>query len=228
MIIVFFYLAVAICISLFIFVKIGPPWIGRYIQEDDAKTSEIESLEDSIQGYYYKFKKLPYDLTALSDANYFNNLEGYQYSITGVNTYKICATFKTNITEGITSSVLVHKVGFDCFNLVAQKFTTQSPESLIPNELLTCKTLNTEMVIDPKGFGYIGCDMEVTGGVINLSKSYCESQITHQKEYLVPDTYGRRNRYWATLTGLDPKEIVKVYGVDYSGNKVECLPDLNL
>jgi hypothetical protein len=96
-----------------------------------------------------------------------------------------------------------------------------------PTPPLTCKTLNTEMVIDPKGFGYIGCDMEVMTGQIDLNRSYCESQTTHQKEFLVPDAYGRRNRYWATLTSLDPKEIIKVYAYSQAGAKVSCTPDLN-
>ncbi|MBI2580256.1 hypothetical protein HYV85_00420 [Candidatus Woesearchaeota archaeon] len=91
----------------------------------------------------------------------------------------------------------------------------------------SCKTLGTLMYVDNKdGTGYIGCDVEVSGE-FNLEKSYCISQKTYQKRNLVPDAYGRANRYFATLTGLDAKEAVRVYVVSMTGEEVECLPPLN-
>ncbi len=90
----------------------------------------------------------------------------------------------------------------------------------------SCRTLNTKMVVGADGKGEIGCDIEVNGQ-INLLNSYCEGQKSHISKLLIPDAYQRPNRYYATLTGLDLKEEVKVYVYSFTGSKVECLPSLN-
>ncbi|HTK03518.1 MAG TPA: DUF4153 domain-containing protein [Alphaproteobacteria bacterium] len=89
-----------------------------------------------------------------------------------------------------------------------------------------CRTLGGGMVVDKNGRGYIGCDVWVDGA-IDLSKSYCEGQITHNTKLLIPDGYGRSNQYFATLTGLKKNEEVKVFVYNSGGEKIECLPSLN-
>jgi len=91
-----------------------------------------------------------------------------------------------------------------------------------------CQTLGDEMrmYLDSSGNGYIGCDTMIYGD-FSLAKSYCEGQKTGNKKYLIPDGYGRADRYYATLTGLDPKEEVKVFVVTNDGKKIECSPTLN-
>tara|TARA_Y100000310_G_C20677641_1_gene814022 strand:+ start:48 stop:3140 length:3093 start_codon:yes stop_codon:yes gene_type:complete len=91
-----------------------------------------------------------------------------------------------------------------------------------------CKTLADEMrmYIDSSGKGYIGCDTTIYGD-FSLAGSYCEGQKTGVKKYLIPDAYRRSDRYYATLTGLDPNEEVKVFVVTNSGKKIECSPTLN-
>ena len=91
-----------------------------------------------------------------------------------------------------------------------------------------CKALANEMkmYIDTSGKGYIGCDTMIYGD-FNLANSYCEGQKTGRKKYLIPDAYGRADRYYATLTGLNPNEEVKVFVVTSSGKKIECFPTLN-
>lgn len=44
----------------------------------------------------------------------------------------------------------------------------------------------------------------------------------------MPDAYGRANRYYATLTDVDIREPVSVFVYNLSGEKVECLPELNI
>jgi len=94
-----------------------------------------------------------------------------------------------------------------------------------PSALVSCRTLGAKMVTGPDG-GKIGCDIE-TDGPIDLSKSYCEGQKTLTRKLLIPDAYQRRNQYYATLTGLDMGEEVRVFIYTLSGSKVECLPSLN-
>jgi signal peptidase I len=95
-----------------------------------------------------------------------------------------------------------------------------------PKTLPSCQTLNTKMIIGADGRGQIGCDIKVRGK-FDLSESYCEGQMTHTVKYLIPDAYGRLNRYYATLTGLDLNEEVKVFIYSTDGHEVECLPSLN-
>ena len=88
------------------------------------------------------------------------------------------------------------------------------------------RTLGTEMFVDEDGNGYIGCDVEVSG-IFDLESSYCEGQITGAREPLQPDLFGREDRYFATLTGLDPFEEVRVFIVSPNGVEYEALPTLN-
>lgn len=89
-----------------------------------------------------------------------------------------------------------------------------------------CITLGTKMNTGNDSRGYIGCDITATGDFIP-EKSYCQGQKTGRKAYLMPDAYGRPNQYYATLSGLDPKEEVRVFIVARDGKNIECLPPLN-
>lgn len=99
----------------------------------------------------------------------------------------------------------------------------------IVDSTVSCKTLGTKLVITsqpPNYHSQIGCDIEAVGQ-FDLSKSYCEGIWHKQKVYLVPDAYGRANRYYATLTDIDPIEPAQVFIYSLSGEKIECLPKLN-
>ncbi len=102
----------------------------------------------------------------------------------------------------------------------------QEPSIYIAPSATACRTLGTGMVFDKKNKGQIGCDVWV-GGSIDLSKSYCEGQQTHNTKLLIPDAYGRQNQYYATLAGLNKNEEVKVFVYNTSDTKIECLPSLN-
>lgn len=105
-------------------------------------------------------------------------------------------------------------------------FVKLSPLVNTNNLPLSCSTFGTKMVVGLDGKGQIGCDIE-TLSEIDLSKSYCQSQKTNKSKLLIPDAFGRSNRYYATLTGLDLDEQVRVFAYNQSGQKVECLPVLN-
>lgn len=112
---------------------------------------------------------------------------------------------------------------------------SQNPQSnltgfgKIVDSAISCKTLGTKLVITsqpPNYHSQIGCDIEVIGQ-FDLSKSYCEGIWHKQKFFLAPDAYGRVNQYYATLTDIDPIEPVQVFIYSLSGEKIECLPELN-
>lgn len=106
-------------------------------------------------------------------------------------------------------------------------FTDSMDLGNVPAEPLTsCHTLGTLMVRGSDGKGEIGCDIKVDGE-IDLSKSFCESQTTRMRQLLIPDAYGRSDQYYATLSGLDFDEKVKVYVYSPDGTFLECTPILN-
>lgn len=98
--------------------------------------------------------------------------------------------------------------------------------SIVSSAVASCNTLGTMMYTASDGTGFIGCDIKVSGDFV-LGKSYCQGQITGRKEYLKPDSYGRANQYYATLTGLKTTEEVKVFIASTDGREIECLPSLN-
>ena len=99
-------------------------------------------------------------------------------------------------------------------------------ENKFVTPLTSCQTLGTQMVTGFDGKGEIGCDVKVDGD-IDLSKSYCESEITHMTQSLIPDAFGRQNQYYATLTGLNFEEKVQVFVYSPDGKRLECTPILN-
>lgn len=219
----FFILTIsAIGVSVFTYTKIGPPWLGSILLSDVYKENDLNTLNHDIQSYIASFNKLP---RSLDDLPYKNNLNLSQFSYTPKdNTYQLCTTFQLDSKflqsygHDVQHPEFAHGSGYTCFYQKA--YIAPSPQPL------TCTTLNGKMVRG-EGFGYIGCDMKVLSGTINLSESYCEGQTTHTREYLIPDSYGRKNRYWTTLQTIDPNEEVKVFATSLSGETTECLPSLN-
>ncbi|GEM_PF-6931180 len=125
-------------------------------------------------------------------------------------------------------AILMYWPVLDIRMLSSDRVVFSDTASLVPSAtpFYSCRTLGGLMVNGVDGKGEIGCDIEVDGE-FDLYNSYCEGQTTHLRNYLVPDAYGRINRYYATLTGLDPKEEVKVFVYTTQKEKVECLPSLN-
>lgn len=217
-----YYLLISISVFVLAFSKLGPPWLPKNIREDNQKITIAKEVSAKVQDYYYRFKKLPTNLDELentfSDSMFLKEAsENYSYSITGDKNYRLCTSFYMSSQGlekyGYTSEPeYQHERGQSCLNFeVSAEF---------------CRTLNTRMVTDFDGRGQIGCDIKANGQV-DLSKSFCESQKTNKKEFLVPDAYGRKDQYFATLTGLDLDEEVKVFAYTKSGTKIECLPSLN-
>lgn len=217
-----YYLLISISIFVLAFMKLGPPWLPKNIQEDNEKVTIAKEISAKVQDYYYQFKKLPVNLDELRNTSTDNPflkgaIQSYNYSRTGDKKYQLCTSFYMSSEDlekyGYASEPeYQHLRGQSCLDFeVAAEF---------------CRTLNTRMVTDFDGRGQIGCDIKVNGQV-DLSKSFCESQKTNKKEFLVPDAYGRKDQYFATLTGLDLDDEVKVFAYTQSGTKIECLPSLN-
>lgn len=74
--------------------------------------------------------------------------------------------------------------------------------------------------------GTIGCDI-VANGTIDLSKSYCAAISSGKTATLQSDVFGRTNRYFATLSGLNADDQVNVY-IKGATNSIQCTPSLNL
>ncbi len=118
---------------------------------------------------------------------------------------------------------------YDYNSTVSKKYSDESDYDFTivsPATVTSCNTLGTVMYTNPDGTGYIGCDIKAYGDFV-LANSYCQGQTTLRKAYLVPDSYGRANQYFATLTGLNVNEEVKVFIGLKDGSQLECLPSLN-
>jgi len=118
---------------------------------------------------------------------------------------------------------------YDYNSTVSKKYSDESDYDFTivsPATVTSCNTLGTVMYTNPDGTGYIGCDIKAYGDFV-LANSYCQGQTTLRKAYLVPDSYGRANQYFATLTGLNVNEEVKVFIGLKDGGQLECLPSLN-
>jgi len=103
-------------------------------------------------------------------------------------------------------------------------FKIVSPTS---NTATYCTTQGTQMYTLNDGSGYIGCDI-VANGSFDLSKSYCEGQLSRIRATgLQADPYGRANRYYTTLKNLKPQEQVDVY-INSNNNYIKCAPSLNV
>lgn len=182
--------------------------------------------------------------------------QNYEYLPGQGSSYQLCTTFLTDSKDNPPDAYsyygakYAHPKGHHCFDLdadlngaykqqtiepIASPVTNNSSASTISTAVANasaapaggfCSTQGTKMVLSPNGKGYIGCDVKVTGA-IDLSKSYCEGQISHQTKNLIPDGGTDKNHYWTTLTDLNPKEEVKVFVTKQSGEKLECLPSLN-
>lgn len=207
------------------FTKIGSPFLNKKLLFDQNSISDIEQMSWNVERFANEQNELPKslnDVLARYSITIKNQVSDYKYfktSGTSPRSYQICADFKLGSAlqpkygyESV-SNFYEHGVGEKCFDYRV---------SVVP----LCKTLGTKMIVGAGGAGQIGCDI-LTTGPIDLSESYCESQTTHQKAYLTPDVYNRTNWYYATLTGLEMNEKVRVFA--YSNNKglVECLPILN-
>lgn len=216
------YLLISVAVFSLAFIKVGPPGLERVVSNEANKITALEQLTEGIQDFFYQFGKLPNSLEELKsiypDRNFFaSGLSDYNYSQGGEESYKLCTTFKMTSEE-------LRKYGYN----FSEKFQHPKGTACFDFSVSTtfCRTLNTKMVVGLDNRGQIGCDIEVNGR-IDLSKSYCEGQKTHNKEYLVMDAFGRPNRYFATLTGLDMDEEVRVFAYTWSGTELECLPSLN-
>lgn len=229
------------------FIGGSPPYI-QGVKADSIKVNNIQDLKYFIETYVEFEAKLPDSLEELqSNENLklsFKNISTKQkdieYKKISDSTYSLCATFTADSNPSnsyYTSEELKHPAGYYCYEFKSRnKIKAELSPTPIPlknssmnlsTPLTSCKTLDTKMIIEKDGTGTIGCDIEVNGS-IDIQKSFCQGMKSKKYAYLKPDTFDRPNRYYATLTGLDPKESVEVVAINQSGNfSINCKPNLN-
>jgi hypothetical protein len=121
--------------------------------------------------------------------------------------------------NGVTANIPIVAV----YPLYKGSLIIQSATTTIPTKYTatSCSTQGTVLVN-----GQIGCDI-VANGTIDVSKSYCVTVNSGKSATLMPDVWGRTNRYYATLYGLSAGDPVNVY-VKGATNSILCTPSLNL
>lgn len=227
---------------IFAFKEVGSPSDVRGIKQDRELVSRLYSTNSSIIVYLDKNGTLPLNLT---DAVTGTTSTGITYKVLSQTKYNLCATFESASSseappikayENVNFDV--HPKGYFCFALNETPLQkTQVPKQIIdiPQTPPTTHDPKTPdpvctlqlgyMITDTNGKGTIGCDVDIYGE-FDLSKSYCQGQTTFKKATLQRGNQYLTlpNRYYATLTGLDPTEEVKVFAAGYSGRLVECTP----
>ena len=212
--------------------KIDVSYMARNLSWDAAPLW-TDGLKDTKTG------DLEYKYTLAKNLNQFLASNSRGMNIYNLNVAKICeikteSWLNTNLSISKNRKEICEnyqtwmnfKLDYELTHGITDKQNVVNYNSNSNQPFYSCRTLGTKMIIGSDGKGQIGCDIEVNGQ-INLENSYCEGQKTLSKKLLVPDYYQRSNRYYATLTGLELKEEVKVYAYTFTGAKVECLPSLN-
>lgn len=151
-IIFFTFIAALSAVALGYGLSVTPsPTEQKNLKLDHERIKDIEQLSFGIEDYYTDKYYLPSSTNELSSiyGEYINDPETkkpYEYSATGAETYKLCATFNTDSSKVKPKTTdrygedynytgekgkFVHAKGYKCF-----EFTL--PESLMPAPTFTC------------------------------------------------------------------------------------------
>ncbi len=119
------------------FTIIGFPPDSRGIKFDNTRRSNLRDIKTRIESYASSNGKLPQAITeATREVTYIKtndpeNGKPYEYYTTGVNSYKLCATFSTEYESSQSSNMALydysysssqfrHEKGYNCFPFTAQ------------------------------------------------------------------------------------------------------------
>ena len=118
------------------FSVLGSPRTQRLYKYDQQKINDLQNLNSQIQSYYVTNGKLPANLDALKETNFYGvsvdeqNGLPYEYSKTSDLSYNVCATFNKDSKQGQNNSIAypiygegnwTHPTGRHCFT---QKINT--------------------------------------------------------------------------------------------------------
>jgi hypothetical protein len=100
--------AVMVAGIIFGFVLFGSPVRQRDLRFDEQRVSELQQIQNDAANYWQQKKVLPKDLTELSAIGYAmpkdpDTGKQYEYTITGEFSFKLCADFKTVLSEKTVS-----------------------------------------------------------------------------------------------------------------------------
>jgi len=112
------------------FSVLGSPRTQQLLKYDEQKASDLQNIENSVQGFYSLKGILPNDFTELEAQNYYLNTidsqtkKSYEYQKTSDTTYNLCAEFNKELTnKGYpTRSVIyegftwTHPASYYCFS----------------------------------------------------------------------------------------------------------------
>lgn len=107
----------------------GSPQSQRLVRFDDQKSRDLQMVQDRLVYYWQQKGTLPTNLTIMNDplANYTTpndpqSGEAYEYRLTGVKSFQLCATFnKSNLLDSSSPYVLntwQHNAGRVCFDRI--------------------------------------------------------------------------------------------------------------
>lgn len=132
-VLIYTYATLAAVISLFIwslFIVESPAETRNRIHDNNV-LGNFETINNAINDYYYKYKKLPADLVSLKDVSAYlndNNLQDqatkkmFDYKVKVDNEFELCATFlSSNKNQQIMENYLYkdrwqHDAGYQCLS----------------------------------------------------------------------------------------------------------------
>lgn len=86
---------------------VGTPGQERARQYDEQRVNELQNMANAVDAYFGRMKKLPETLSVLQNQREYylptiidpRTGQSYEYRVTGVEAFELCATFETAISE---------------------------------------------------------------------------------------------------------------------------------
>jgi hypothetical protein len=118
------------------FFLVGSPAQQRLLQKDDLRVSNLQSIQNQVEQYWFANEKLPETLSVLEDVGIYGPVarepetnESYKYVIVDEHKYQLCATFSLSNKQDVDSRKSVtpygyygpswlHDAGEICFDLI--------------------------------------------------------------------------------------------------------------
>jgi len=148
------------------FFLVGSPAKQRIIQKDDLRVSNLQSIQNQVEQYWFANNVLPETLSVIEEAGIYGLVarepetnEPYIYRIVDDHNYRLCATFSLSNKEEMNGKVSspmygyygmswLHDAGETCFDLKVQDALGQVGEK--PVFVPTLSTSSNTPTVDKK------------------------------------------------------------------------------